>query len=103
MAQRQNVHFIKGYANLLDALFQLQYHTRFCEILQEVEELQNNKHVTDLFINLIIQKFEFFLKLERIFWFRINLLRYIELLIEKNDSQETNTKFAPSTNNFMNH
>ena len=68
MAQRQNVHFIKGYANLLDALFQLQYHTRFCEILQEVEELQNNKLiVNNLNINILVFKFLYISKINKHF------------------------------------
>lgn len=68
MAKLQNVHFIKGYANLLDALFQLQFYTRFCEVLEEVEELKNNKLiVNDLNTNILVFKFLYISKINRHF------------------------------------
>jgi len=45
VAKKQNVQFIKGYANLLDALFQLQFYTRFCEILKELEALEGSPEI----------------------------------------------------------
>jgi len=68
MAKRQNVHFIKGYANLLDALFQLQFYTRFCEVLAEVEQLKENKLiVNDLNTNILIFKFLYIAKINKHF------------------------------------
>lgn len=68
MAKRQNVHFIKGYSNLLDALFQLQFYTRFCEVLKEVESLKENKLiVNDLNTNILIFKFLYISKINKHF------------------------------------
>ncbi len=68
MAKRQNVHFIKGYANLLDALFQLQFYTRFCEVLSEVEALKEDKQiVNDLNTNILVFKFLYISKINKHF------------------------------------
>ncbi|MBO6495688.1 MAG: hypothetical protein JJ978_08990 [Roseivirga sp.] len=45
MIKKQPVHYIKGYRNLLGSLFQLQYYSKFCEVLKEVEELSQNKEI----------------------------------------------------------
>lgn len=45
MIIKQPVHYIKGYRNLLGSLFQLQYYSKFCEVLAEVEALSQDKRV----------------------------------------------------------
>lgn len=68
MAEKQSVHFIKGYRNLLGALFQLQYYTKFCEVLEEVEALsQNQKIVQDLNTEILIFKFLYISKINKHF------------------------------------
>ncbi|MCO6361004.1 hypothetical protein [Roseivirga pacifica] len=68
MVQKQQVHFIKGYSNLLDALFQLQYYTKFCEVLAEVETLSKDKNiVTDLNTEVLIFKFLYISKINKYF------------------------------------
>ena len=68
MAEKQPVHIIKGYRNLLAALFQLQYYTRFCEVLEEVEALsQNSKIVRDLNTEVLIFKFMYISKINKHF------------------------------------
>jgi len=68
MAERQPVHIIKGYRNLLASLFQLQYYTRFCEVLEEVEILsKNDKIVRDLNTEVLIFKFMYISKINKHF------------------------------------
>lgn len=68
MAQKQSVHFIKGYGNLLGALFQLQYYSKFCEVLEEVEVLsRNEKIVQDLNTEILIFKFFYISKINKYF------------------------------------
>lgn len=68
MIEKQPVHIIKGYRNLLDALFQLQYYTQFCEVLAEVEELsENDKIVRDLNTKVLIFKFMYISKINKHF------------------------------------
>lgn len=68
MAEKQPVQFIKGYRNLLAALFQLQYYTRFCEILVEVESLaKNDQIVRDLNTEVLIFKFLYISKINKHF------------------------------------
>ena len=60
MARRQPVQFIKGYHNLLSALFQLQYYTRFCKALAELEALQyDDQIVKNLNTQVLVFKFLF--------------------------------------------
>ena len=68
MAQKQPVQFIKGYRNLLDSLFQLQYYSRFCEVIREVEILsENEKIVKDLNTEILIFKFLYIAKINKHF------------------------------------
>lgn len=68
MAEKQSVHFIKGYRNLLDALFQLQYYSKFCEVLSEVENLsKHQKVVQDLNTEVLIFKFLYISKINKHF------------------------------------
>ena len=68
MAEKQPVQFIKGYRNLLAALFQLQYYTRFCEVLEEVEALSKNTTIVrDLNTEVLIFKFLYISKINRHF------------------------------------
>jgi len=60
MAKRQPVQFIKGYHNLLSALFHLQYYSRFCSVLSELEDLQYNEEIVkDLNTQVLVFKFLF--------------------------------------------
>ncbi|MBO3697109.1 hypothetical protein [Roseivirga sp. E12] len=68
MAQKQPVLFIKGYRNLLAALFQLQYYSQFCQVLDEVEALsQNEQIVKDLNSEILIFKFLYISKINKHF------------------------------------
>ena len=68
MAEKQPVQFIKGYQNLLAALFQLQYYTRFCEVLEEVEALAKDTGIVrDLNTEVLIFKFLYISKINRHF------------------------------------
>ena len=71
MAQKQPVLFIKGYRNLLDTLFQLQYYSKFCQVLEEVEMLSINKLIVkDLNTEILIFKFLYISKITYLY-FRI--------------------------------
>jgi len=60
MAKRHSVQYIKGYHNLLTSLFQLQYHSKFCEVLKELEDLQSDERIVkDLNTEVLIFKFLF--------------------------------------------
>lgn len=68
MAQKQPVLFIKGYRNLLDTLFQLQYYSKFCLVLKEVEELSKNELIVkDLNTEILIFKFLYISKINKLF------------------------------------
>ncbi|WP_421976111.1 hypothetical protein [Roseivirga seohaensis] len=68
MATKQPVLFIKSYSNLLTALFQLQYYSVFCEVLNEVEELSKNKDIVkDLNTEVLIFKFMWVSKINKAF------------------------------------
>ena len=63
MAVKQPVQFIKGYRNLLASLFHLQYYSKFCEVIDEVEDLQNNQLIVkDLNTEVLIFKFLYIAK-----------------------------------------
>jgi hypothetical protein len=68
MAEKQPVQYIKGYQNLLGALFQLQYYSRFCEVIEEVEALAKDKAIVrDLNTEVLIFKFLYISKVNRHF------------------------------------
>ncbi|OEK04491.1 hypothetical protein [Roseivirga misakiensis] len=68
MAKKQPVLFIKGYRNLLAALFQLQYYTQFCIVLDEVEALSQDKQIVkDLNSEVLIFKFLYISKINKCF------------------------------------
>ncbi len=68
MAQKQSVLFIKGYRNLLDSLFQLQYYSKFSEVIKEVEELSTNKLIVkDLNTEVLVFKFLYIAKINKYF------------------------------------
>jgi hypothetical protein len=68
MARRQPVQYIKGYHSLLSALFQLQYYTRFCEVLSELEALQDDDQIVkDLNTEVLVFKFLFSSKVNKHF------------------------------------
>lgn len=65
---KQPVHYIKGYRNLLGSLFQLQYYSKFCEVLEEVEELSQNKQVVqNLNTEVLIFQFLYISKINKHF------------------------------------
>jgi len=68
MAQKQPVLFIKGYRNLLASLFQLQYYSQFCIVLEEVEALSKNELIVkDLNSEILIFKFLYISKINKHF------------------------------------
>lgn len=68
MAKKQSVQFIKGYQNLLGALFQLQYYSRLCEAIEEVEALARNKDIVgDLNTEILVFKFLYISKVNKHF------------------------------------
>lgn len=68
MAIKQPVQFIKGYRNLLASLFHLQYYSKFCEIIEEVEALQENELIVkDLNTEILIFKFLYIAKINKHF------------------------------------
>lgn len=68
MARKQPVLFIKGYRNLLAALFQLQYYSEFCKVLEEVELLSKNQQIVkDLNSEVLIFKFLYISKINKHF------------------------------------
>lgn len=68
MARKQPVQFIKGYRNLLASLFQLQYYSKFCQVIDEVDALsQNELIVKDLNTEILIFKFLYIAKINKYF------------------------------------
>ena len=68
MAIKQPVQFIKGYRNLLASLFHLQYYSKFCEVIQEVEDLEKNERfVKDLNTEILIFNFLYIAKINKHF------------------------------------
>ncbi len=68
MARKQPVLFIKGYRNLLAALFQLQYYSEFCKVLDEVEMLSKDEQIVkDLNSEILIFKFLYISKINKHF------------------------------------
>ncbi|OEK00976.1 hypothetical protein BFP97_05385 [Roseivirga sp. 4D4] len=68
MARKQPVLFIKGYRNLLAALFQLQYYSEFCRVLDEVELLSKDQQIVkDLNSEILIFKFLYISKINKHF------------------------------------
>ncbi len=68
MAAKQPVQFIKGYRNLLASLFHLQYYSKFCKIIQEVEDLEKNEvFIKDLNTEILIFKFLYIAKINKHF------------------------------------
>ena len=68
MAQKQPVQYIKGYRNLLASLFQLQYYTRFCQVLEEVETLSQDKSIVrDLNTEVLVFTFMYIAKINKHF------------------------------------
>ena len=68
MARKQPVQFIKGYRNLLASLFQLQYYSKFCQVIDEVDALsQNEQIVKDLNTEILIFKFLYIAKINKHF------------------------------------
>lgn len=60
MARKEPIQFIKGYHNLLSALFHLQHYSRFCQVLSELEALQHNEDIVkDLNTEVLVFKFLF--------------------------------------------
>ncbi len=68
MIIKQPVHYVKGYRNLLGALFQLQYYSKFCEVLTEVEALSNDKQIVqNLNTEVLIFQFLYISKINKHF------------------------------------
>ena len=68
MIIKQPVHYIKGYRNLLGALFQLQYYSKFCEVLEEVEELSQDKQIVqNLNTEVLVFQFLYISKINKHF------------------------------------
>lgn len=68
MAEKQSVQLIKGYQNLLGALFQLQYYSKFCRVILEVEALSQNKNIVrDLNTEILVFKFLYISKVNKHF------------------------------------
>ena len=68
MIIKQPVHYIKGYRNLLGSLFQLQYYSRFCEVLSEVEELSQDKQIVqNLNTEVLVFQFLYISKINKHF------------------------------------
>lgn len=68
MAKKQSVQFMKGYQNLLGALFQLQYYSKLCEAIEEVEARAKDKNIVgDLNTEILVFKFLYISKVNRHF------------------------------------
>lgn len=68
MIAKQLPLYIKGYRHLLGSLFQLQYYSKFCTVLTEIEALaKNDSIVKDLNTEILIFKFLWISKINKHF------------------------------------
>jgi tetratricopeptide (TPR) repeat protein len=68
MITKQLSLYIKGYRHLLGSLFQLQYYTKFCAVLEEIEILSKNIDIVkDLNTEVLIFKFLWISKINKHF------------------------------------
>ena len=68
MIVKQPVHYIKGYRNLLGALFQLKYYSKFCQVLAEVEALSKDKNIVqNLNTEVLVFQFLYVSKINKYF------------------------------------
>jgi tetratricopeptide (TPR) repeat protein len=68
MITKQLSLYIKGYRHLLGSLFQLQYYTKFCAVLEEIEVLSKNIDIVkDLNTEVLIFKFLWISKINKHF------------------------------------